>query len=113
MASISFCSASPSLPLFSSASIRPRRSVMIVASATASSSGDGKWWAPLFRSIMADPGDGAKGVEGESEGKKGRGRLTAEKAKELRRQLRESESWHDGMYHSAIASRLASPDQHH
>ncbi|KAM0942852.1 hypothetical protein DsansV1_C14g0131761 [Dioscorea sansibarensis] len=106
MASISLSIASissPSLPLISSATIRPRRSV-IAASATASS-GDWKaraWWAPLFRSIIPDPDGEAKGVEAGSglgsgsEGKTGRARLTAEKARELRRQLRESESWHDG-----------------
>lgn len=39
-----------------------------------------------------------------------RGRLTPEKAKVLRKNLRDTTTFHDAMYHSAIASRLASPD---
>ena len=34
--------------------------------------------------------------------------FTEEKAKELRMRMMETESFHDVMYHSAIASRLAS-----
>ncbi|KAH7388378.1 hypothetical protein KP509_16G072800 [Ceratopteris richardii] len=36
--------------------------------------------------------------------------FTPQKARELRRKMRETESYHDTMYHSAIATRLASPD---
>ncbi|XP_030457683.1 uncharacterized protein LOC115678428 [Syzygium oleosum] len=36
------------------------------------------------------------------------GGFTEEKAKQLRRKTRESSSFHDAMYHSAIAARLAS-----
>ncbi|KAJ7978865.1 Transcription activator of gluconeogenesis [Quillaja saponaria] len=36
------------------------------------------------------------------------GCFTAEKAKQLRMMTKESETFHDAMYHSAIASRLAS-----
>lgn len=37
-----------------------------------------------------------------------RGCFTAEKAKELRKKTIETSTFHDIMYHSAIASRLAS-----
>lgn len=37
----------------------------------------------------------------------GRVAFTAEKARALRKSMRASETWHDGWYHSAIASRLA------
>ena len=39
-----------------------------------------------------------------------RGRLTGEKAKLLRKNLRDTSTFRDVMYHSAIATRLASPD---
>lgn len=35
--------------------------------------------------------------------------FTAEKARALRKKMRASETWHDGWYHSAIATRLAQP----
>jgi hypothetical protein len=35
------------------------------------------------------------------------GGLTEEKARQLRARMVETESFHDAMYHSAIASRLA------
>jgi hypothetical protein len=38
--------------------------------------------------------------------------FTAEKARLLRKELRATESFHDIMYHSAIASRLAFMDDH-
>jgi hypothetical protein len=34
--------------------------------------------------------------------------LTQEKARQLRMRMMETQSFHDAMYHSAIASRLAS-----
>lgn len=37
--------------------------------------------------------------------------LTAEKARLLRKETRATDTWHDLMYHSSIAARLASPDQ--
>ena len=37
-----------------------------------------------------------------------RGCFTEEKAKQLRKKMMESSAFHDVMYHSAIASRLAS-----
>ncbi|CAD6334434.1 unnamed protein product [Miscanthus lutarioriparius] len=36
-----------------------------------------------------------------------RGVMTEEKARELRARMAQTESFHDAMYHSAIASRLA------
>ncbi|XP_020079806.1 paired mesoderm homeobox protein 2A-like [Ananas comosus] len=66
------------------------------------------WWAPLFRPILGDVAGGGGGAAAAAE--RERGRLTAEKARVLRRETRATEGWHDAMYHSAIASRLASPD---
>ncbi|KAH7388380.1 hypothetical protein KP509_16G073000 [Ceratopteris richardii] len=36
--------------------------------------------------------------------------FTPQKARELRKKMRETEFFHDTMYHSAIAARLASQD---
>ncbi|XP_074576801.1 uncharacterized protein LOC141833296 [Curcuma longa] len=87
------------------------------------------WWAPLFGwspepDYIDAPGAGAaaaeKGAaaaEGDGREKKGRQRavaarrfsaFTEEKAKQLRIRMMETEAFHDAMYHSAIASRLAS-----
>ncbi|XP_051147904.1 uncharacterized protein LOC127263029 [Andrographis paniculata] len=82
------------------------------------------WWAPIFgwpsepdyfdNNVKIEPG---KTISGHSEKESGRiasdkkpfrGCLTAEKAKELRRKTIETYNFHDVMYHSAIASRLAS-----
>uniref|UniRef100_A0A452Y4M3 Uncharacterized protein n=1 Tax=Aegilops tauschii subsp. strangulata TaxID=200361 RepID=A0A452Y4M3_AEGTS len=53
----------------------------------------GKWWAPLVGwSGKADYIEPA---------------APAEKARQLRARMSETESFHDAMYHSAIASRLA------
>ncbi|XP_008792102.1 uncharacterized protein LOC103708795 [Phoenix dactylifera] len=76
--------------------------------------GGGNWWAPLFGwSSEPDYIDG-----GEEEGEAGEGKqrrparrftaFTEEKARELRMRTLETETFHDAMYHSAIASRLAS-----
>ncbi|XP_047044528.1 uncharacterized protein LOC124648884 [Lolium rigidum] len=76
----------------------------------------GKWWAPLVGwSGRADYLEAATPamapvVAEEEEDKAGRsfvGRLTEEKARQLRARMAEMESFHDAMYHSAIASRLA------
>ncbi|XP_051223460.1 uncharacterized protein [Lolium perenne] len=72
----------------------------------------GKWWAPLVGwSGRADYLEAATPVVAEEEeDKAGRsfvGRLTEEKARQLRARMAEMESFHDAMYHSAIASRLA------
>uniref|UniRef100_A0A0E0JER2 Uncharacterized protein n=1 Tax=Oryza punctata TaxID=4537 RepID=A0A0E0JER2_ORYPU len=90
--------------------------------ADGSGGGGGKWWAPLLgwsgqpdyidaqpaagaeeaRASMANPAAEQRG------GGKRFGVLTEEKARQLRARMMETESFHDCMYHSAIASRLAS-----
>ncbi|KAG1335537.1 hypothetical protein COCNU_03G016560 [Cocos nucifera] len=77
-------------------------------------SGGGNWWAPLF-GWSSEP-DYIEGGEKEAEAEEGKRRrlarrfapLTEEKARELRMRTLETETFHDVMYHSAIASRLAS-----
>ncbi|XP_021895196.1 uncharacterized protein LOC110812684 [Carica papaya] len=79
------------------------------------------WWSPLFGwasepdYIESDPSEHKKesGSESDPESKPLRSRFapgcfTEEKAKQLRMLTRGSSSFHDVMYHSAIASRLAS-----
>ncbi|KAK4428043.1 hypothetical protein Salat_1573300 [Sesamum alatum] len=73
------------------------------------------WWTPIF-GWSAEPdyiGGGVKIVGGQevsahSEKNLFRGCFTEEKAKELRKKTIETSTFHDIMYHSAIASRLAS-----
>ncbi|XP_068650722.1 uncharacterized protein [Aristolochia californica] len=67
------------------------------------------WWAPLFSGAPERKADVPSPEKPKSAGK--RSVLTAEKARLLRKELRATETWHDPMYHSAIAARLASPDQ--
>ncbi|OAY77581.1 uncharacterized protein LOC109716354 [Ananas comosus] len=81
------------------------------------SGGGGKWWAPLFgwtaEPDYIDGGAAAEKETGAAEAAPARGRtrryaaFTEEKARELRMRMMEMESFHDPMYHSAIASRLA------
>ncbi|XP_051135929.1 uncharacterized protein LOC127254720 [Andrographis paniculata] len=78
------------------------------------------WWAPVFGwSSEPDYVNGNARIEPDLDyqeesgrvvgGKKQyRGCLTEEKAKELRRKTIQTYNFHDVMYHSAIASRLAS-----
>ncbi|KAK4590461.1 hypothetical protein RGQ29_020850 [Quercus rubra] len=86
------------------------------------------WWVPIFgwssEPDYMDPTStstattaSAKNVSGVSdlESETGRNRtrfsrgcFTEEKAKQLRKKMMESSAFHDVMYHSAIASRLAS-----
>ncbi|TKW13738.1 hypothetical protein SEVIR_5G120500v4 [Setaria viridis] len=90
--------------------------------------GGAKWWAPLLGwsgqpdYIDAQPG-AAAAEEAQHQlqqqtraGAAARrfGVLTEDKARQLRMRMMETESFHDAMYHSAIASRLASaaPDKH-
>lgn len=84
------------------------------------------WWAPLF-GLSSDPDylniessvvvtesnpDTIIGISGSGHDSgqrlRRRGCLTEEKAKQLRRKIAEASTFHDVMYHSAIASRLAS-----
>ncbi|XP_010462122.1 PREDICTED: uncharacterized protein LOC104742775 [Camelina sativa] len=82
------------------------------------------WWAPLFglspdpdylnidgsgSSVNPDSNPDKKDISGSGQTQKlRRGCLTEEKAKQLRRKIAEASTFHDVMYHSAIASRLAS-----
>ncbi|KAL4280841.1 hypothetical protein GQ457_03G042000 [Hibiscus cannabinus] len=87
-------------------------------------SSSSSWWAPLF-GWSSNPdylNDGNAGLtserkpgvaEPESDPSRSRircssGWFTEEKAKQLRRKTMENAAFHDMMYHSAIASRLAS-----
>ncbi|KAK8940334.1 hypothetical protein KSP40_PGU006788 [Platanthera guangdongensis] len=83
--------------------------------------GGGAWWSPLFgwgaeadyieSGGIASP-EKAVAMDREfypaEERQRRYGMLTEEKARELRMRMTETESFHDAMYHSAIASRLAS-----
>ncbi|BAF16706.1 uncharacterized protein [Oryza sativa Japonica Group] len=84
------------------------------ARARAAAGESGKWWAPLLGwSGKADyieapaPAVVAAAEESEARRRPFVGGLTEEKARELRARMVETESFHDAMYHSAIASRLA------
>ncbi|KAJ9190087.1 hypothetical protein P3X46_001319 [Hevea brasiliensis] len=87
------------------------------------------WWAPLFgwtsdpdyvNSISSTGPSDIDGSDGQSAKSKfdseldrrrtrfALGCFTEEKARQLRKKTMESSSFHDIMYHSAIASRLAS-----
>ncbi|XP_044497303.1 uncharacterized protein LOC123219410 [Mangifera indica] len=83
-----------------------------------SSSSSANWWTPLF-GWSSDPeyinktneGKKSENPDLDSGGLRSRfapGCFTEEKAKQLRRKTMEGASFHDVMYHSAIASRLAS-----
>jgi hypothetical protein len=86
--------------------------------ADASGSGGGKWWAPLLgwsgQPDYIDAQPAAPPAAPEEEEQRGTpaarrfGVLTEEKARQLRMRMMETQSFHDAMYHSAIASRLAS-----
>ncbi|CAM0879801.1 unnamed protein product [Alopecurus aequalis] len=85
-----------------------------------SDGGKDKWWAPLLGwsghpdYIDAQPASPAQAEErpntqpAAAAGARRFGALTEEKARQLRMRTMETESFHDAMYHSAIASRLAS-----
>ncbi|KAL8467272.1 hypothetical protein ACS0TY_036115 [Phlomoides rotata] len=76
-----------------------------------------KWWAPLFGFssepdyIISEDKKSRPAVEGDP--KPARFRIepvafTGEKARQLRRMTNDAMSFHDSMYHSVVASRLAS-----
>jgi hypothetical protein len=81
------------------ASARPR------AGSVAVHAGGAKWWSsrPDYLEPVPVRGDDAA----EAARKHFVGGLTEEKARELRARMAATESFHDAMYHSAIASRLA------
>ena len=95
------------------ATVRPRAASAAVGAGRNRAGGaeGGKWWAPLVGwSGRADYIEAAAPLVVEEEEKTGRsfvGGLTEEKARQLRARMVETESFHDAMYHSAIASRLA------
>ncbi|KAL2554998.1 hypothetical protein Fot_08617 [Forsythia ovata] len=81
------------------------------------------WWTPIFgwssepdyirsSGTSSSENEVSGRVENETERSRSdklfRGCFTAEKAKELRKKTIETSTFHDIMYHSAIASRLAS-----
>ncbi|XP_024005951.1 uncharacterized protein LOC18011188 [Eutrema salsugineum] len=82
------------------------------------------WWAPLFglssnpdylnieiSSVNPESNLGKTDISGsgqDSGQKLRRGCLTEEKARQLRKKIAEASTFHEVMYHSAIASRLAS-----
>ncbi|OEL15099.1 hypothetical protein BAE44_0023881 [Dichanthelium oligosanthes] len=86
--------------------------------------GGAKWWAPLLGwsdqpdYIDAQPAAEEVAQHQQQPSTRGTARrfgvLTEDKARQLRMQMMENESFHDAMYHSAIASRLASaaPEKH-
>jgi hypothetical protein len=80
------------------------------ARARADGPGGAKWWAPLLGwsgqpdYIDAQPAE----AEQHARGARRFGVLTEDKARQLRMRMMETENFHDAMYHSAIASRLAS-----
>ncbi|KAI3447061.1 hypothetical protein Pfo_003726 [Paulownia fortunei] len=78
-----------------------------------------KWWAPLFGfssepdyiNPVPDDKMSKAAADGDPKPAKTRfapGSFTEEKARQLRRMTNDASSIHDSMYHSAIASRLAS-----
>ncbi|XP_047061203.1 uncharacterized protein LOC124668041 [Lolium rigidum] len=104
-------------PSATTTTFRPRATVVASASAGAKrlrtrAPKGGKWWAPLVGwSGRADYIETAAPVVEEDEEQKAArpfaGGLTEEKARQLRARMAEMDSFHDAMYHSAIASRLA------
>ncbi|XP_047308113.1 uncharacterized protein LOC124911653 [Impatiens glandulifera] len=110
-------------------SITPIRSIVIRASSNSDPSrrpttSSANWWTPLFgfssdqinyietTTSTAKPSvvvvvDTKKSTRSPSAG-----RLTSEKARQLRILTSETSTFHDVMYHSAIASRLASDFSH-
>ncbi|KAI3923033.1 hypothetical protein MKX01_010505 [Papaver californicum] len=77
-----------------------------------SSSSSANWWTPIFgwkqeSDYIENSSSSSKPASG-SANKFTPGCFTEEKAKQLRIKAMESANFHDIMYHSAIASRLAS-----
>nr|GEX51035.1 uncharacterized protein [Tanacetum cinerariifolium] len=80
-----------------------------------------KWWGPLFGGVPSDPDyivsqptttttdtSSSSSSNNSNNNKFAPGCFTEEKAKQLRMKTVEMSNFHDVMYHSAIASRLAS-----
>ena len=95
---------------------RPCACAAAAGGARWSGGGNAKWWAPLLGwSGQPDYIDAQPSAPPapETAGARRFGVLTEEKARQLRMRMMETESFHDAMYHSAIASRLvsAAPEQ--
>ncbi|CAL4902698.1 unnamed protein product [Urochloa decumbens] len=109
----------PARPAGGAAAARPRAAaagagLVRAAAVGAAAEAGGKWWAPLLGwSGKADyleapaPVVVAAQQDGAASRRQFVGGLTEEKARELRARMAQTESFHDAMYHSAIASRLA------
>ncbi|KAJ1282349.1 hypothetical protein BS78_03G045000 [Paspalum vaginatum] len=94
----------------------PRASCAATRARAAAGAG-ANWWAPLLGwSGQPDYIDAARPAQEEARPPRGhaprRGALTEDKARQLRVRMMETASFHDAMYHSAIASRLASAAPH-
>ena len=107
-------SASASVSASASFPARPRpgaaASARAAVSVRAAAAEGGKWWAPLVGwSGKADYLEAPSPAQGGDAAARRQfvGGLTEEKARELRARTAQTESFHDAMYHSAIASRLA------
>eukprot|EP01018_Ginkgo_biloba_P012266 Gb_00707 [translate_table: standard] len=105
-----------------------KESVVEIIRGGVSAEGKKPWWAPIFGMQPSRNNDhkhstvatnvtsaavGCRSLEVAPQANPKvpkRAVFTAEKARLLRKELRATESWHDLMYHSAIASRLAFPD---
>ncbi|CAI9779959.1 unnamed protein product [Fraxinus pennsylvanica] len=84
---------------------------------SATGTNSNSWWTPIFGwswepDYIQSSSTSSSRVENETGKSRSeklfRGCFTAEKAKELRKKTIETSTFHDLMYHSAIASRLAS-----
>lgn len=113
---------------------RTRRTKVVILPCDVDKRRSMRWWFPLFGCSQADQKQWAddnnqsetramdksssdhenemQEAEVPKRSKFMRGRLTPEKAKILRKNLRDTSTFHDIMYHSAIASRLASAENH-
>ncbi|CAN6340800.1 unnamed protein product [Urochloa humidicola] len=108
----------PARPAGGASAARPRAAAGVVrAAAVGAAEAGGKWWAPLLGwsgkadyivaptpVVAAAQQDGAAAATRKQQFVGG---LTEQKARELRARMAQTESFHDAMYHSAIASRLA------
>ncbi|CAN6810806.1 hypothetical protein Bca4012_004247 [Brassica carinata] len=104
MATIISCSALPSIRA-SSGSIRKP---------DPTGKKPGSWWAPLFGwssepdYVESNNNSSSANRESDLDQRTTRRCLTEEKAKQLRMKIAQVSTFHEVMYHSAIASRLAS-----
>nr|XP_008377608.1 uncharacterized protein LOC103440693 [Malus domestica] len=108
------------LTSFRPVSIRPNASASQRSGPNRRKTASANWWTPLFgwssdpaEYINADPGQNASNKDPGSDPTRAGSRFalgcfTEEKAKQLRKKTLETSAFHDFMYHSAIASRLAS-----